>query len=196
MRLFKFFTGAAGALAVLVGIPMIIGGTVLFSWAAGDDRAELPRVFVTDYDGVLSADFTVDGVADIEEWLTDIEVTATSNEALFVGIGPRGDVEQFLRSGGEPNAEGFWVARDQGGTVALDWSPRQGDWSVVVMNADGAGAVDAVVDASLDAAPLRVAGAVVGVIGLISTTAGAALIAVGWGRSRRQTPEAVMPATA
>jgi hypothetical protein len=196
MRIFKFFTGAAGTLAVLIGVPMLIGGTVLFSWAAGEDRAELPRVFVTDYDGVLSADFTIDHIVDVEEWLTDVEVSATSDEALFVGIGSQADVERFLSSGRTPGGEAFWVATNEGDVVALDWSPRQGDWTVVVMNADGTGPVDAVVEASLDAAPLRIAGAVVGILGLISVAGGAVLIGVGWGRSRRPAIEPSAPAAA
>ena len=81
---------------------------------------------------------------------------------MFVGIGRAADVDRYLdgvehdvvtdldhrdpdysrRAGGAPaappGAETFWVASATGsGEQTLDWEPEDGDWRVVVMNADG-----------------------------------------------------------
>ena len=56
------------------------------------------------------------------------------------------------RSAGAPGAQRFWAASAQGGgTQALTWDVEDGDWSVVVMNADGSPGVDAGVSAGASA---------------------------------------------
>jgi hypothetical protein len=43
-----------------------------------------------------------------------------------------------------PATRGFWAARSVGpGTRTLAWTPRQGGWRIVVMNADGSAGVHA-----------------------------------------------------
>lgn len=86
------------------------------------------------------------------------------NAWLFIGIGPKQDVEDFLRgtaydeftgaqldpfradfrrvSGSQqpadPSAESFWVASATGtGTQKIAWDKSQGAWSFVVMRLDG-----------------------------------------------------------
>jgi hypothetical protein len=89
-----------------------------------------------------------------------IRVTPVSaGRALFVGIGRSTDVDRYLAGvnhtvisdffgnkvepviGGPPRSspelERFWVASSTGaGPRALVWSPANGSWTVVVMNAD------------------------------------------------------------
>src|SRR5262245_38542071 len=83
-----------------------------------------------------------------------------SGPPLFVGIGPSADVDRYLATvkhtvvsdfwndnvetvgGGIPRAapgrQDFWAASASGpGEQALVWNPADGDWTVVVMNADG-----------------------------------------------------------
>jgi hypothetical protein len=36
-----------------------------------------------------------------------------------------------------PTAQGFWVSRSSGTDAAVNWKVRDGDYRVVVMNADG-----------------------------------------------------------
>lgn len=104
--------------------------------------------------------------------LGDVRITLESRNAetpLFIGIGPAGDVAKYLngvghtevadfeadpfkvsyvpRPGGEPaadpTAQTFWVASDAGtGPRTLSWDVADGNWSVVVMNADGSPGVD------------------------------------------------------
>jgi hypothetical protein len=43
-----------------------------------------------------------------------------------------------------PGDEHFWIANSSGaGVRTVDWQPRTGDWSVVVLNVDGSRAVQA-----------------------------------------------------
>ncbi|TCC37226.1 hypothetical protein [Kribbella sindirgiensis] len=92
--------------------------------------------------------------------------STTSGTPVFVGIGPAADVAAYLegvghdevadfavdpfrltttaRAGDKPATlpadQSFWVAS---GTESLNWTARSGDWSVVIMNADGSPKVDA-----------------------------------------------------
>jgi hypothetical protein len=83
----------------------------------------------------------------------------TNPTAVFVGIAPTGAVDRYLRDvprtllrgfGGHdtttiagqaapaaPGSTAIWVAQASGtGQQTLTWTPRAGDWTVVVMNAD------------------------------------------------------------
>jgi hypothetical protein len=69
--------------------------------------------------------------------------------AVAVGeLGPDGGLGTAteIRGGAPaslPGDEGFWFARAQGvGTQTLQWTPSDGDWTVVVMRADGSAGVD------------------------------------------------------
>jgi hypothetical protein len=110
-----------------------------------------------------------------ENWFGKIRIRGESadEKTLFIGIGPQADVARYLGtvahanvqdvdfdpfrvtylpiSGGAPERppteQGFWAASASGvGTQTLTWKVRDGDWSVVLMNADGSRGVDADVD--------------------------------------------------
>jgi hypothetical protein len=90
-----------------------------------------------------------------------IRVTpAVAGSGLFVGIGRSRDVDRYLagvghtvisdffadrvdavagvRSPAAPGAQRFWVAASSGpGERTVEWNPRGGSWTVVVMNANG-----------------------------------------------------------
>ena len=93
-----------------------------------------------------------------------VRATATSPSGVFVGIGPSAAVQSYLApvahsaltppsatgsstatrptAGGPPSTppeqEPFWVATASGtGGQELLWAPAAGDWTLVVMNADG-----------------------------------------------------------
>ena len=92
-----------------------------------------------------------------------IEVEAVGEASVFVGIGPKADVESFLEGvavaevtwlgpnrgdvsyrsidGGAPPSlpteESFWVSSSAGiGLQTLTWDLERGEWKVVVMNTD------------------------------------------------------------
>jgi hypothetical protein len=99
-----------------------------------------------------------------------LQTMRKGGKPLFVGIAPTRDVRAWLtgtaysevsdidyapfkalyaqhpgtREPGPPARQGFWAAT---GTHALHWNVESGDWSVVVMNADGSRGVAAAVSA-------------------------------------------------
>jgi hypothetical protein len=137
-----------------------------------------------------------------------IRVTpANASVPLFVGVGPSGDVDRYLAGvdhtvisdffgdkveaipGGKarsaPGAETFWAASSAGpGARMLEWKPKGGTWTVVVMNANGRRGID--VQADLGA---RMPAVVWIAIGLLTGGAiflvGGGLLVVGAIRGRR-----------
>jgi hypothetical protein len=110
-----------------------------------------------------------------ESWFGKVRIRGESSgdKTLFIGIGPQAEVARYLGtvahanvqdidfdpfratylsvSGGAPRAppteQSFWAASASGvGTQTLTWKVREGDWSVVLMNADGSRGVAADVD--------------------------------------------------
>jgi hypothetical protein len=113
----------------------------------------------------------VDWIADTDD-LGKVQVTAESRDGkpVFVGIARTSDVEDYLggvpyttvddidtspfsadytRHSGQrhpvsPEHAGIWVESSHGAnTQSIDWTIEDGDYSVVVMNADGSLGVDA-----------------------------------------------------
>jgi hypothetical protein len=110
-----------------------------------------------------------------DNWFGTIRIRGESPGAktLFMGIGPEAAVARYLASvahasvqdiefdpfrvtydqvtGGAPQGlptdQRFWVASASGvGTQTLTWKVRDGDWSIVLMNADGSRGVTADID--------------------------------------------------
>jgi hypothetical protein len=106
-----------------------------------------------------------------------VKAHSRDDKPVFVGIARTADVDRYLDSsahavltdvdydpfrptyraaGGErrplaPGAQDFWAAKASGdGTRTLSWDVEDGDWSVVVMNADGSAGVDAAVSAGAE----------------------------------------------
>ncbi|HEV3376634.1 MAG TPA: hypothetical protein VG126_05080 [Thermoleophilaceae bacterium] len=105
-----------------------------------------------------------------------LDVEPESDEPVFVGIAPTDEVSRYLRdvahtsvsdvdswpfendyeerpvagdrTPARPGQQSIWAASAQGaGSQTLKWDVQDGDWSVVVMNADGSAGVDAGVKA-------------------------------------------------
>ena len=125
------------------------------------------------------------------------------DEDLFLGIGSTSDVEGFLRGvehetvtgledgepelaahagaepAGSPTRETFWVAEDSGsGELTITWDLAEGDWTVVLMNADGSSAVSAEVAVGAELPGLDDAARVLGVLSVLAVVAGVVLVAV------------------
>lgn len=141
--------------------------------------------------------------------------SADRSGELFIGIGPRRDVERYLQDvsfselrdvqfspfdvsyrqyqgASEPQppaAQDFWAAQASGtGEQELKWNLQAGDWTVVVMNADGAAPVAVQLQAGFRTgllAPLA-AGLWIGAVFL--ACAGAALVIGGIVLLRRTPP--------
>jgi hypothetical protein len=134
-----------------------------------------------------------------------VQVTAGDDKPAFVGIGRTREVSEYLRGiphavvedvdsspfdadyrtldgdrrPASPTAQRFWAASAHGsGTQDLTWDLREGQWSVVVMNADGTPGVDAGISAGAMIAWLDDAGwTLVGTGILFLAVAGALLYA-------------------
>ncbi|MEA2385183.1 MAG: hypothetical protein QOH72_5154 [Solirubrobacteraceae bacterium] len=152
-----------------------------------------------------------------------LKATSHGGKPVFVGIAPTKDVNAYLRGtshatvtdvnyspfrasyrthGGRapapPVAQRFWTASATGdGTQKLEWKVRDGNWSVVVMNADGSANVDAGVSAGADAPWLATAGwgSLGGGVLLMAIAGGLVFVGVRRPRSDRE-PVGLVPAAA
>lgn len=142
------------------------------------------------------------------DWLDpDIRIEARgarSTDEVFVGIAATDDVAAYLegaafdeitsfdhrrpvytpRVGDQavaaPTEQTFWVVESSGpGEQQLDWEARNGDWSVVVMNADGSPEVAADVTVGVSSDAVLPIGIVLLVLGTIGVAGSVALIVVG-----------------
>jgi hypothetical protein len=151
-----------------------------------------------------------------------IQGTARSaDHGVFVGIAPAAEVDRYLagadvdvvtdfeidpfkldtdrRAGTAtvetPGTQDFWVAKAQAasGTATLNWTVRDGDYRIVVMNADASPGVD--VDGTFAVVLPAAAGigTTVLVTGLVIGVIGIALLVVGLRRPGRPTPAAPSP---
>ena len=138
-----------------------------------------------------------------------IEAESRDDRPLFVGIARTSEVERYLsgvphttvhdveagpfdsfdadytRHAGQrhpvsPEHADIWAASSQGGgRQAVDWEVEEGDWSVVVMNADGSLGVDADISAGADVPFLDEVGWTALGSGAFALVAGIALMALG-----------------
>lgn len=117
-----------------------------------------------------------------------IQVTGTGSSDIFIGIARVADTTEYIggvdrsvvtdlgsgsppaiRTGAgapstPPGEQDFWVAQSEGsGTQTLTWRPSAGDWTLIVMNADGSAGVS--VDARVGATVPALTGFAWGVFG-------------------------------
>jgi hypothetical protein len=139
-----------------------------------------------------------------------LRADARNGKPVFIGIARSRDVEQYLsgtgyaeltdidsspfkatyrdhagsHAPGVPSGQGIWAASTHGpGTQTLNWDVEDGNWSVVVMNADGSRGVDAGVSAAARIAWLDTAGWILLGTGVLLGAGAAALLVAG---SRRR----------
>lgn len=159
-----------------------------------------------------------------------IKAESRDGKPLFVGIARTSDVQRYLddvpyttvhdveagpfetfdadytrhagrRHPASPEHADIWVASNQGtGTQAVNWKFHEGDWSVVVMNADGSLGVDADVSAGANVPFLDELGWTALGSGSFALAFGIALIVMGVRRPKDPTDPApigdVAPAAA
>jgi hypothetical protein len=142
-----------------------------------------------------------------------VEVAPQGDEPVFVGIAPTDQVSRYLsgvahtsvsdvdswpfdasydestvagdRAPARPGEQRIWAASVQGaGTQTLEWDVEDGDWSVVVMNADGSRGVDAEVEAGAKVPYLSEIGWTAAGTGAILLIGAVALLVAGIRRPR------------
>jgi hypothetical protein len=155
-----------------------------------------------------------------DSWFGKVRIRGESpRKTLFIGIGPQSEVARYLGtvahanvqdidfdpfratylsvSGGAPQGppteQHFWAVSASGvGTQTLTWKVRDGDWSVVLMNADGSRGVAADVD--LGAKLSFLLWVAIGLlIGGVLVTGGSTALIVLAARTRRPQPSPPVP---
>jgi hypothetical protein len=123
---------------------------------------------------------------------------------VFIGIGPKAKVDRYLagapidtvrdfsidpwnldksaRPGTAkpkpPASQSFWIAKSAGSTAALDWKLRDGNWRVVVMNADGSRGVATMSEVAVKIPHLATVALIALIAGVAMLIGGIALIVV------------------
>ena len=131
-----------------------------------------------------------------------VRSTSTHGGDVFVGVGPRAAVDRYLagarvdevtdlevrplrldtkrhagtRRPAPPAAQSFWAAKSTGATADLDWKVRDGDWRMVVMNADGRSGVSTVSRVEAGAEHLPTIGLAVLLAGVVTAAGGVAVM--------------------
>jgi hypothetical protein len=131
-----------------------------------------------------------------------LSVEGAGGTEVFVGIAPTEDARTYLAevrhdtlievrdgepvysttSGGAPatppSEQTFWVEQATGAEPELTWTLEDGDWTAVVMNADGSAAVTADVSVGAEVPMLAAVIAVLFVLAALLLLLGAVLIAI------------------
>ena len=202
--------GAGGVLA-LAGATQRDGGFVMTPTAAVDSDTYA----VTSEGGVINTQIeTGGGSAWMPSMsLGEVQIRAQTHDGrpLFVGIAATSDVESYLgdvsratvsefraghvvlqsAAGGarvdRPAKEKFWVAQETGREATLAWDLKDGDWTVVLMRADGNQGISADISTGVELAVVHTVMAVLFLLAGLTLLAGALLIGVPvWRASRRK----------
>ncbi|MBD3947790.1 DUF4389 domain-containing protein [Nocardioides ganghwensis] len=156
---------------------------------------------ITSEDAHLRTDEDLERLPDAVIGDVRLSAEGTGGE-VFVGIGPAADVRTYLAdvqhdtlvevrdgdpvyrstSGGAPatppTEQTFWAAEATGSAPTVTWALAEGDWSAVVMNADGSAAIEVDVAAGAEVPVLATVIAVLFVIAALLLLLGAVLVAV------------------
>jgi hypothetical protein len=161
--------------------------------------------------------------SEVPDWLVGkVRLEATSTKPVFVGIALKADVDAYLArtsyvratkldldpftvtyvphagiaDPGRPADQRFWAASATGsGTNALTWKLRSGEWSIVLMNADGSPGVSAEVSAGAKLPWILWAGMGLALLGSLLAATAAGMIYRG-SKSKPDYPAAASPTVA
>jgi hypothetical protein len=171
-----------------------------------------------------SQDFDVDSDFDwIIDRGPQLRVSSESSKPLFIGIARSDDVERYLagveydevtditidpftlaterhtgiNDPATPTTQTIWAASVSGtGPQSLDWEAENGQWSLVVMNADGSTGVDAELSFGAHIPHLTWIGVGAGIGGALFLAAAAGLFYLGVRPIRRDPLAPTQPAPA
>src|SRR3954454_1355829 len=157
-----------GGILATIGAVVALGAGAILAFGGSDGTfSSGHRDVSTKTAALVSEPAKINGTQDVTDVLGHPRVrisadTVRTDRNLFVGIGPKAQVERYLagapidtvrdfsvepwnldksaRQGTAkpkpPATQSFWVAKSAGSTAAIDWKVRDGNWRVVVMNAD------------------------------------------------------------
>ena len=207
-----------GIAFLIVGLFATIGGVALTSLVGADGRFELPettarsRGYALVFDAIyIRGNLPASGSLSAT---LGIEVRGQEGRDVFVGVAPSSRVSRYLAGAGydrvvrvawpggagteavlgngstpgPPGEQTWWESSDEGDTASVSWTVRDGDWAVVVMNADGSRDVDVAGTVEVElpilgpiALGMLITGLVILLIGALMTVSGARSPRVGPG---------------
>jgi hypothetical protein len=159
---------AASLVGILALLLVAVGGAGLWARASSDGGyvSTGTHPYQTGGRAIVSDAMDVD---ELPSWLVaKLRVKATSDKQLFVGVGPRADVDRYLagvrhstvedvsfgpfevdyssqpgtKAPNRPGQQSFWLESSTGsGQQSVAWKIRNGSYRFVVMNADGSAGV-------------------------------------------------------
>ncbi|GAA3162341.1 hypothetical protein GCM10010531_12650 [Blastococcus jejuensis] len=164
-----------------------------------DDFLGTAQLEVTPLDGGTEVFVGIAPTRDVNAYLGDV------GHHEIGDLGPRWDNRRFgpgmMRgfSGGAPDVPpteiDIWVAEASGtGTQVLDWRPQDGNWTIVVMRADGSAGVDVEARAGATVPGLTWISVGLLVTGGVLALVGAVLVAVAVHRAQHGPPAPGTPA--
>ena len=193
---------AAGSVLLLISLALVAGGATLM-WA---DTEQVHSGYVTTTTATYSTRgyaLASDAITLHSRGLfvdaVRIRITSPDpSRPLFAGIAATGDVERYLSGVSHTTVNGHdvtdhpgtgvpaapaaalpWAARAQGtGKLTLTWAVRDGDWTVVVMNADARPGLSVRAEAGISALALPWLAGEMLAAGLLTGVAAAVLIVV------------------
>ena len=204
---------------LLIGLFMTLGGVALLVLVGADGTFTLPVTQANSTGNALVLE-TLDigtNLASSGSFSATVGVTIDGHDGdVFAGIGPAADVARYLRGvsvdrivqvnwpggmrtepehGGTrtpapPGEQSFWTVHDQGSTANLRWTVQRGDWTLVIMNADGSSGVSVSASGSLGLPALGPIGIGVLVVGLAILVGGILLTISG---SKTPKPDRAAP---
>jgi hypothetical protein len=213
-----------GVLATVGAVLALGGGGVLAIGGSDGEFSSGHRDVSTSTSALVSEVASINDTADVSEVLGHPRVkidadSMNSDRSVFVGVGPKADVDRYL-AGAQidrvtdfevdpwsldktrvegtakpkpPATQSFWVAKSSGSSASIDWKVRDGNYRVVVMNADGSRGVQTESRIALQVPHLATAAIVALIAGILLGGGGIAMMALagsgGRGRST-STPQA------
>lgn len=218
MRTSKIVMTVAGAVLAVLGLVFAAAGATVV-WAHTTQR-DASGFYTTPVDTLATPGYAIVGQADLgsqasrRDWVpahpagtVRIDAQPPTGSALFVGIGPRADVESYLSGvartrvtsvhtaftntettsiGGVrtpasvPGAQEFWVASRSGvGPLSVLWPSQSGRWEAVIMNADASPGVTATVQVGVATDLLLPIGLGLGLFGLLLLAGSGVLMLLG-----------------
>ncbi len=201
----------AGIAATAAAAVIVVFGSSGTQDSGRNEVSTATAALVTD---VASMD-SVNGISGITGWPTlRMSASSTGPAGVFIGVGPADEVTQYLsgvavdrvtdfsvspfhlsvsRQSGSasatpPSEQDFWVASATSHSLAdVTWPVEDGDYRIVVMNADGAPGVSSLAEVELELPnAFPVALAVLISSGVLAVT-GVGFVVLAIVRSRRQT---------
>ena len=190
MTAVKIISGILATIVGMVAVPLLVIGAGVFSLADGEG-AELPSISATTFGRAMSfghVDLDLDGQSSGWEDFDRVTVGVEGRD-LFIGVATSDDVDRFLRSDLAPSQTDIWLSESSGTDPVIDVDV-DGRWTAVVMNSDGSRGVDAEVNVTLPATPVRIAGTAVLGAGAMAAIASALLFVVAFRRPAAGPPPA------